>query len=197
MHRIVRNHGFNCLFMYVSSPKYWIFRHWLSEVNTLEMKNFHIHLGLVLIRKIFISKANILTKTSKYWQLILAGCKYICGPAKFHLQLCQIYVWLSKWVIISVNYDFVIEICEFLSVYSKSLKESSDLMYVFSAAMEESEMLMNIFQKPRWPWNKNIHDTGQKHDTELGCIIYPACLTSEDKMMTMVKQIWPWFKDKT
>ena len=28
-------------------------------------------------------------ETRKRWLLILAGCKYICGPAKFHLQLCQ------------------------------------------------------------------------------------------------------------
>ena len=40
---IVRIYGFNCLFTFVSSPKYEIFRHWLSEVDTLEMKNF-IHI---------------------------------------------------------------------------------------------------------------------------------------------------------
>ena len=39
-------------------------------------------------------------KTPKCWLLILAGCKYICGPAKFHLQPCQTYVWPAKWVII-------------------------------------------------------------------------------------------------
>ena len=42
-------------------------------------------------------------KTPKCWLLILAGCKYICGPAKFHLQPCQTYVWPSKWVIIDNN----------------------------------------------------------------------------------------------
>ena len=42
MRCIVGYHGFNCLFMYVSSPKYGIFRHW-CEVNTLEMKNLHTH----------------------------------------------------------------------------------------------------------------------------------------------------------
>ena len=39
MQCIVRNVGFNCLLMYVTGPKCGIFRHWLSEVNTLEMKN--------------------------------------------------------------------------------------------------------------------------------------------------------------
>ena len=41
------------------NPKYGIFGQWLSEVNTLEMKNFHIH--LVFICKTFNSKANIST----------------------------------------------------------------------------------------------------------------------------------------
>ena len=35
-------------------------------------------------------------ETPKYWLLILAGCKYISGPAKFHLQPCQTYVWPAK-----------------------------------------------------------------------------------------------------
>ena len=60
MRRIVRNHGFNCLVMYVRGSKYGIFGHWLSEVNTLEIKNFHTH--LVFIFKIFNSEANISTK---------------------------------------------------------------------------------------------------------------------------------------
>ena len=57
---IVRNHGFNCLFMFVRSPKYGIFGHRLSEVNTFEMKTFHTH--LVFICKTFNSKANISMK---------------------------------------------------------------------------------------------------------------------------------------
>ena len=32
--------------MYISSPKYGIFGHWLSEVNKPEMKHFHPHLVL-------------------------------------------------------------------------------------------------------------------------------------------------------
>ena len=38
----------------------------------------------------------------KYWLSILAGCKYkFCGPAKSHLQLCPVYVWLAKWVMMA------------------------------------------------------------------------------------------------
>ena len=33
-------YGFNCTLMYLSSPIYGIFGHWLSEVNTLEIKKF-------------------------------------------------------------------------------------------------------------------------------------------------------------
>ena len=39
-----------------------------------------------------------LNETPKCWLLILAGCKYICGP----LQPCQTYVWPAKWVIILI-----------------------------------------------------------------------------------------------
>ena len=39
-------------------------------------------------------------ETPKCWLLILVGCKYICGLAKFHLQPCQTYVWPTKWVIL-------------------------------------------------------------------------------------------------
>ena len=42
-------------------------------------------------------------KTPKCWLLISAGYKYICSPAKFHLQPCQTYVWPAKWVIIGNN----------------------------------------------------------------------------------------------
>ena len=38
-------------------------------------------------------------ETPECWILILAGCKYICGPAKLHLQPRQTYVWPAKWVI--------------------------------------------------------------------------------------------------
>ena len=64
-------HCENPLFLIVhlcmkSSPKYWIFGHRLTEVNTLEMKNFGTHLHLV-----FIPLSNV-----KFW---LWRAKYICG----------------------------------------------------------------------------------------------------------------------
>ena len=82
MRSILRNQGFNCLFMYVSSPKYRIFGQWLSEVNIIELTIFYTH--LVFICKTFNSKANISTK-SQNPDLILADYKYVCDPAKFHL----------------------------------------------------------------------------------------------------------------
>ena len=47
--------------MYVSSPKYRIFGHWLFEVCTLETKNFASH--FVFICKTFNPKPNISTKS--------------------------------------------------------------------------------------------------------------------------------------
>ena len=38
---------FNCTFMYVCSQKFGYFGHWLSDVNTLEMKNFDTHLVFI------------------------------------------------------------------------------------------------------------------------------------------------------
>ena len=70
MRCIVRNHGFNCLFMYVSSPKYEIFGHFLSEVNTFEMKNFHTH--TVFIHKLPIPQ-----------QIYLRSGSSICNCAKY------------------------------------------------------------------------------------------------------------------
>ena len=37
---IVRDYTFNCTFMYVRSQKFGYIGHWLSDVSTLEMKNF-------------------------------------------------------------------------------------------------------------------------------------------------------------
>ena len=44
---IVRNYGFNCTFMYVFSLKFEYFGHWLSDVNTLQMKTFDTHLFFI------------------------------------------------------------------------------------------------------------------------------------------------------
>ena len=57
---IVRNYGFNCTFIYVRNQKFGYFGHWLSDVNTLEMKNFDKH--LVFICKTFNYKPKISTK---------------------------------------------------------------------------------------------------------------------------------------
>ena len=43
----MRNYGFNCTFMYVRSQKFGYFGHWLSDVNTIEMKNFDTHLVFI------------------------------------------------------------------------------------------------------------------------------------------------------
>ena len=55
---IIRNYGFNCTFMYVRSQKFEYFGHWLSDVNTLQIKNFDTQ--LVFIRNTF--KPKISTK---------------------------------------------------------------------------------------------------------------------------------------
>ena len=69
---IVRNHGFNCLFMYVHSPKYEIFGHQLSEVNTLEMKNVHTRTHTFILHlQNFQFQSKYFNETSKYWLLIL------------------------------------------------------------------------------------------------------------------------------
>ena len=90
---IVRIYGFNCTFMYVHSEKFEYFGHWLSDVNTLQIKDFDTH--SVFICKTFNYKPKISVKPQNT-DLISAGCKYICGPAKFHLQPCQTYVWPAK-----------------------------------------------------------------------------------------------------
>ena len=46
--------------MYVRSQKFGYFGHWLSHVNTLEMKNFDTHLAF--IRNTFNYKPKISTK---------------------------------------------------------------------------------------------------------------------------------------
>ena len=46
--------------MYVPSQKFGHFGHWLSDVNTLEMKNFDTH--LVFTCNTFNDKPKILTK---------------------------------------------------------------------------------------------------------------------------------------
>ena len=38
--------------MYVHSQKFGYFRHWLSDVNTLEMKNFDTHLVFIAMLSI-------------------------------------------------------------------------------------------------------------------------------------------------
>ena len=42
-----KNYDFNCTFMYVNSQKFGYFGHWLSDVNTLEMKIFGTHLVFI------------------------------------------------------------------------------------------------------------------------------------------------------
>ena len=46
--------------MYVRSQKFGYFGHWLSDVNTLEMRNFETH--SVFVCKTFNSKQKISTK---------------------------------------------------------------------------------------------------------------------------------------
>ena len=46
--------------MYVSSQKFGHFEHWLSDANTIEMKNFDTH--LVFICNTFNYKPNVSTK---------------------------------------------------------------------------------------------------------------------------------------
>ena len=46
MGSIVRHYSFNCI-MYVRSQKFGYMGHWLSDVNTLEMKNFDTHLFFI------------------------------------------------------------------------------------------------------------------------------------------------------
>ena len=50
-------------------------------------------------------QAKNFNETPKCWLLILAGCKYICSPAKLYLQPCQTYVWPAKWVIIYISIE--------------------------------------------------------------------------------------------
>ena len=68
--------------MYVSSQNFralviQIFGHWLSKVNTLEMKDFRTHLVLVL--KILNSKGNISTKrqNTDFWFRGLKAYTYL------------------------------------------------------------------------------------------------------------------------
>ena len=63
------------LFMYVTSPKYGIFGHWLSEVNTLETKNFHTPL-------VFNSKANISMKPQNILTFDFCGLQIYLWPGK-------------------------------------------------------------------------------------------------------------------
>ena len=79
MRRTVRNQGFNYTFTYVSSPKNRIFGHWLSEVNTLEMKNFDTH--LVFISNTFHSQPKIFTNP-KMLTIDFSGLQIYLRPGK-------------------------------------------------------------------------------------------------------------------
>ena len=48
--------------MYVHSQKFGYFGHWLSDVNTLEMKNLDTHLVFIFICNTFNYKPKISTK---------------------------------------------------------------------------------------------------------------------------------------
>ena len=62
------------------------------------MKNWHT---FTLYMQYFQLHSKNFNATQKCWLLILAGCRYICCPTKFHLQPCQTYVWPPKSVIIT------------------------------------------------------------------------------------------------
>ena len=63
----------------LSSPKYGIFGHWLSEVNTLELKNVHTH--LVFIRKLSIPK-KIFQRNLKILTHDFGGLQIYLRPGK-------------------------------------------------------------------------------------------------------------------
>ena len=79
--------------MYVRSPKYGIFGHWLSEVNTLEMKNFHTDLSsstkLSTPKQIIQQNLKMLTFGFRRLQIYLQ-------PNKVPFATVPIYVWLDK-----------------------------------------------------------------------------------------------------
>ena len=64
------------------------------------------HLKWRILTHIYSSYAILLIAKQKFqWNpkmmtFDFSGLQNICGPAKFHLQPCQTYVWPSKWVII-------------------------------------------------------------------------------------------------
>ena len=93
---IVRNYGFNCMYavknLDISDTVCPIKTHLKWKILILSQSSYAI---LSITNQKFQLNPKILT-------LILAGCKYICGPARFHLQPCQTYVWPAKWVIIMV-----------------------------------------------------------------------------------------------
>ena len=78
-------------FMYARSQKFGYFEHWLSDVNTVEMKNF----DTLSVCCTFNYKPKISTKPQ---MLTFDFCELqiYFSPAKFHLQPCQTYVWLTK-----------------------------------------------------------------------------------------------------
>ena len=77
-------------------------------------------------------------ETPECWLLILAGCKYICGPAKFQLQPCQTYIWPAKWVIICIiNFTF------------KKLQETKNENFFIAWYERASPPCINYMQ---YPW---------------------------------------------
>ena len=110
--------------LYVRRQKFGYFGHWLSDKNTFEVKNFNTQSSYM---QYFQLQTKNFNEPPKCWILILAGCKYICGPAKFHLQPCQTYVWPAKWVIINLSYIISLWIAQFLpkvrcSIWIKPVK---------------------------------------------------------------------------
>ena len=77
--------------MYEGIPKHGIFGHWLSELNTLEMKNFHTH--LVFIRKLSIPK-QIFQRNLKILTSDFSKLQIYLRPGK--VPFATVYIWLAK-----------------------------------------------------------------------------------------------------
>ena len=93
MRCVVKNHGFNCLFMYVRSPKYGIFGHWLSEANRFETKNFHTHSDL--IHKTFHFKAKF-QRSFIILTFDFSGLQIYLRPGKVPFAAVSNMRWLAK-----------------------------------------------------------------------------------------------------